>query len=138
MSTSLNALLTQLKWQKNELDQYIRDIEVEQVTLESELSVVVQKINQSYSKSAHINPELEVNKLQFVMQQQQYKDELQAQLKTQDTQKKSLDTQLQRIKTELKMLEKYLLKHQQQQQYKQQKAEEQHLEEWVLQQSEFA
>ena len=138
MSTSLNALLTQLNWQKNEIALQINIIDKECNQLAQHIEHLDNKLNEVCPRSKIINPELEISRLNFMLQQQEEKRIIAERLKQQEIQKDQLHHKMQRIKTELKMLELYLTRKQQQLQHEQTKAEEFALDEWVLQKRESA
>lgn len=138
MSSALNALTTQLTWQKNEVTFELTAAEQEEQALEQQLKEFNLKLAQSSSSSQFINPELEINRMNFVMQLQQQKAEILSLLKAQQELIAKLNEKLQRIKNELKMLERYLERKEELAQRNQRKSEEQSVEEWVLQKRETA
>lgn len=138
MSSSLNALLTQLSWQKSEVLSQISIIDTECSRLIQYIDTLDKQLTTDIPRSKIINPELEISRLNFTLQLQEEKAQLAEQLKTQEEQKERLQQRIQRIKTELKMLDRYLKSKQQQACQEQSKSEEQSLEEWVLQNRESA
>jgi len=139
MSSSLNALLTQLIGQKNEVTFKLTATEQEQQILIQQVDELNLKLTHSSSSSSIvINPELEINRMNFLMQLQQQKDEVQMKLKEQQELIAKLQQKAQRINTELKMLERYLTRQEQQALQEQRKTEEHAVEEWVLQKREYA
>ncbi|CAM2806706.1 hypothetical protein [Legionella worsleiensis] len=134
MSKTLKALMTRLNWQTNEVSLELHNTEHESRMVEQQIKELEQKISQTCITSININPELEINKLNFLTQQQEKKEELQMILKNHQTLEAKLKEKLLRIKTELKMLERYLEREEQTAKKHQVKAQENALEEWVLQQ----
>ncbi len=142
-SQPLTALLFKLTHQRDELHLHWQQLnrEIEQVQVQ--LKEVEQKINQAYSTGSSkqfsaefINPELEINRLNFLIQQQEQRDILLAQLKTQQATEQLLMEKKQRISTELKMLSHYLERQQQTAMAMERKKEADALDEWVMQQQE--
>lgn len=132
MSTSLNALMTKLTWQQQELLTNLQDAESTTHSLKQHIQDLESKINQSTTTMTIINPEFEINRLNFIIQEQEKKEQLHIHLRDNLTLEQQLREKFQRIKTELKMLEKYLQKKQDIQFMKDQKTQEQALEEWAL------
>ena len=133
MNQSLTALMTRLTWQNNELSIHLQAAETESQTVLQQIQVLEQKINESCIASVNINPELEINKLNFLTQQQEKKEELLMILKNHQALEAKLKDKLLRIKTELKMLEQYMEREEHAARQHQMKSQENSLEEWVLQ-----
>ncbi len=134
MSSALQQVITQLTWKKNDLLQQLNHYEQKH-------SALAQHIKQLDTKNQHataqeqttINPELEMNRLHFLMQLQEQKIHMQQKAEEQLHRTTTLGHQIQRIKMELLMLERYGAQHQQNINREQQKTMEHQLEEWVLQ-----
>ncbi|WP_298626864.1 hypothetical protein [uncultured Legionella sp.] len=133
MNQSLSALMTRLTWQNNELATHLQAAEQESLIVMKEIKELEQNIEQYYISPLIINPELEINKLNFLTQQQDRKDELLIILKNHQELIAKLTGKLQRIKIELKMLEQYIEREQQTHKEQLLKIQEQALDEWVLQ-----
>lgn len=136
MNQSLTALMTRLNWQNNELSVHLQAVENESQLVRKQIKDLEEKINQSCISSLIINPDLEINRLNFLTQQQEKKDELLMILKNHQALEQKLKDKLQRVKTELKMLEQYIEREQLLLKEQQIKAQEHMLEEWVLQKRE--
>jgi chromosome segregation ATPase len=133
MNPSLTALMTRLKWQNNELSFHLHSAEEEMHRITLHIKEMDQRIEHSCISSLIINPELEINKLNFLTQQHEKKNELLLVLKNQQDLITQLKDKVQRIKTEQKMLERYMERQQQEYKEQQTKAQEHTLEEWVVQ-----
>jgi hypothetical protein len=133
MNQSLSALLTRLTWQNNELAIHLQAAEQESLIVIQQIKELEQKIEHSCIPPRIINPELEINKLNFLTQQQEKKEELLMILRNHQALITKLKDKLQRIRTELKMLEQYVAREQQTHNEELHKAQEQALDEWVLQ-----
>ncbi|KTD35299.1 hypothetical protein Lmor_0746 [Legionella moravica] len=133
MSQTLTALMTRLTWQNNELSIHLQAAEDESRIVMQQILELEHTINQSCITSMSINPELEINKLNFLTQQQEKKDELVMILKNHQALEAKLKDKLLRIKTEIKMLEQYMEREQDASRQHQIKSQEGALEEWVLQ-----
>lgn len=133
MNTSLNALLIKLNAQKNDLTYELSACEAVSLHIKQQLVDLETTLNQSAKGSLLINPEFEINRLNFLTQEQDKKQALEIQLKQQqDLEARLLDKVL-RIKTELKLLERYLEGNKQEEQRKQAHLQQQAMDEWVLQ-----
>ncbi|CEG57448.1 hypothetical protein [Legionella fallonii] len=134
MNQSLNALMTKLAWQRNELHTHLHAVDNESIKVKQQLEEIEQQVNQSSTRSStEINPELEISRLNFITLLQQQKEELMGALKNHQALESKLKDKLQRVMTEIRMLEKYLDREQHSQRKQQEKVQEQHLEEWVIQ-----
>lgn len=133
MNQSLSALMTRLTWQNNELTIHLQAAEQESLIVMQQIKELEQNLEHSSIPPRIINPELEINKLNFLTQQQEKKEELMMILRNHQAVITKLKDKLQRIKTELKMLEQYTEREQQTLNEQLLKTQEQALEEWVLQ-----
>lgn len=133
MNQSLTALHTKLNWQINELSLHLHATEKESVTVRHQIEELEQQINQTCISPLIINPELEINKLNFLTQQQEKKDELTMILKNHQAVETKLKDKLQRVNTELKMLERYIERERLDHQRQQKKIQENALDEWAIQ-----
>ncbi|KTD51319.1 hypothetical protein [Legionella quateirensis] len=133
MSQTLTALMTRLTWQNNELSIHLQAAENESRIVMQQIQELEHLINQSCIASISINPDLEINKLNFLTQQQEKKEELLMILKNHQALEAKLKDKLLRIKTELKMLEHYMEREEQASRQQHIKSQENTLEEWVLQ-----
>lgn len=134
MSQSLIALMTKLGWQNDELHAHLQNAEHDTQKLIRQITELDSQMNQSSSSSLTINPELEINRLNFITQQKEFKDNLLREYKDLQTLIDKLRDKIQRVKTELKMLEKYMEREKLAQKNQQQNIEETSLDEWGSQQ----
>ena len=134
---SLNALLTKLSWQKIEVSEQLQVAEQECLRLQEEIAALEQQLNYAHMPSKLINPEWEINRLNFNLRVQEQKSVLDASLKEQRELSLVLQNKMQRIKTELKILEQYLSRKTIELGQEQKKQEENALEEWVIQKREL-
>ncbi|MCL9682636.1 hypothetical protein [Legionella maioricensis] len=133
MNQSLTALMTKLNWQRTELNTHLQSVENESGKVKLQLEELEQKLNQSCVTPFLINPELEINRLNFIAQLNEQKETLGLILKKHQALEIKLKDKLHRTKTELKMLERYLEREQHNQQGQQKKIHEHSLDEWVIQ-----
>lgn len=133
MNQSLTALHTKLTWQINELSLHLHATEKESVTVKHQIEELEQQINQICISPLIINPELEINKLNFLTRQQEKKDELTMILKNHQAVETKLKDKLQRVNTELKILERYIERERLDHQRQQKKIQENALDEWAIQ-----
>ena len=133
MNQSLKALMAKLNWQYSELHMNLKALEQDSLNVIQKIEQLAHDINQSFTSPLNIIPELEINKLNFITQQQEKKEELIMLLKNHQTLEKKLGDKIQRIKMEQKMLELYIEREQKKQKDQQNKAEEHALDEWVCQ-----
>lgn len=133
MNQSITALMTKLNWQRNELSTHLQSAENESEKIKLQLEDLEQKLNQSCVTPILINPEFEINRLNFIAQLNEQKEKLELLLKSNQALEIKLMDKLQRIKMELKMLERYLQREQHHQQEQQKKIQEHTLDEWVIQ-----
>ena len=138
MTPQLQALTTQLNWQKNEVMNQLASIEKEHQALRHEITELEQQLEQNYSRGLVINPELEINRLHFLTHLQEKKLQLQSISNEQQEIISNLGQQIKKIKTELKRLELYLTCQKHEQRLEQRKEEEQAVEEWIIQRRESA
>ncbi|WP_028388032.1 hypothetical protein [Legionella fairfieldensis] len=107
MNKTLLALMKKIDWQLNNLYQHSHTIRAEQDELNKKVAEVKQKISDACATSAIINPEQEITRLNFMMQQQQIHENLIIKKKELDTHYMQLQEKQIRLTRELKMLEKY-------------------------------
>lgn len=136
MNQPLNALMSKLNWQLNELNLHLHESQTQSQSLTAQIQAIDGLINQARPKSLVINPELEMNRLNFMTQEANKKDELSAELKNHQDVESKLKEKIQRVKTELKMLEKYLEREESSHHEQQKKAHDNALDEWVIQKRE--
>ncbi|MFJ1268016.1 hypothetical protein ACD661_05565 [Legionella lytica] len=135
MNKSLSALMTKLNWQLNALNLQLHEIQDQLQQVRQEMEALDEQIQQAGVTSLIINPDFEINRLNFITQQQEQKEELNMTLKQHQDTEHAVQEKMQRIKTELRMLEKYLEREQAELQEQQKKAENNALDEWVIQRS---
>ena len=138
MNPSLVALMTKLNWQKNALTLELQKAEQDSQNLYEQINNLDRTVHQAYNSSMGIIPELEINRLNFITQQQERKGKFNSLFKNNQALEQKLRDKLLRINTELKMLEKYTNKETDQLKKEQHKIAEYQLEEWVLQKRELA
>lgn len=136
MSQPLQAMLVKLSWQLNELNLHLHEVQKKIQTVEQQIGEIDQHMNQTGLKSLLINPEFEINRLNFITQQQEKKIEMVAVLKDHHEVEAKLNDKILRVKTELKMLEKYLDREALSQKEQQKKAQDNAMDEWVIQRRE--
>ncbi|ARG96959.1 hypothetical protein [Legionella micdadei] len=107
MNKTLLALMNKLSWQLNEVKQLSQAVDEEQRTIEKTLDDLHQQIHKAYATPAIINPEQEIARLNFIIQQQQKYDNLSIKNKELNTKLSQLYDRKVRLQIELKMLEKY-------------------------------
>jgi len=133
MNQSLNALMTKLAWQENELISHLQAAENESLLLMKQLQEIEEQLNKSCIAPQRINPEFEINRLNFITQQHEHNDSLLLDLKNNQILEIKLKDKILRVKTERKMIEKYLEREVITQKKLQNKVQEQALDEWVIQ-----
>ncbi|MFI4918186.1 MAG: hypothetical protein ACHP65_01370 [Legionellales bacterium] len=132
MNHSLTALMTKLTWQKNELDLHLQAAQMQALQVQQELQKLEHESQQLCVAPLIINPEFEINRLNFTSQQQEKKNQLSMVLKDHSAVEQKLTDKLQRVHTELKMLEKYLHREEQVAKREQQKIQEHAMDEFGL------
>lgn len=137
MNPSLNALTTKLNWQLNELHLHLQEAQNQAQAVMQQMQKIDEQIGHAKLNSLLINPDLEINRLNFVMQQQEKKEILAAQMKSHQDLEHKLEEKIQRLKTELKMLEKYMAREELIQKEQQNKAQDNAMDEWVIQKKEL-
>lgn len=136
MNKSLNALMKKLEWQLDELNLHLVEADQQSVQLHQQIQTLNKQMNQNNTNALFINPDLEINRLNFITQLLQKKEEFNIQLKNNQEIENKLKEKIQRVKTELKMLEKYLQREASQQQIQQRKTQENAMDEWIIQKRE--
>lgn len=136
MNQPLNALMSKLNWQLNELNLHLHEAQTQSQSLTNKIQAIDEHLNQARPKSLVINPELEMSRLNFATQEANKKDELITELKNHQDVEDKLKEKIQRVKTELKMLEKYLKREESSHNEQQKKAHDNALDEWVIQKRE--
>ena len=133
MNQLLNALMTKLTWQENELTNHLQAAENESLLLITQMQEIEEQLNKSCVAPQRINPEFEINRLNFITQQHEQNDSLVLDLKNKQILEIKLKDKLLRVKTEIKMLQRYLKRELITQRKLQNKVQEQALDEWVIQ-----
>ncbi|MDR3501308.1 MAG: flagellar FliJ family protein [Legionella sp.] len=133
MNQSLSALMTKLNWQLNELNLQLLETQNQLQKVRQEREALDEQIQQAGVNSLTINPDFEISRLNFITQQHEKKEALNMTLKQHQDTEQNVQEKMQRIKTELKMLEKYLEREQAELKEQQKKAENNALDEWVIQ-----
>lgn len=137
MSTSLSALMTKLNWQLHTQDLQMHALQKTHRELNRQIQDIDTCIKQTDVHSLKINPDIEINRLNFTTQQQGKKRELITTLKNNEELQHALNEKIRHAKTELKRLEKYLHRHKRSEQEQLQKTENNAMDEWVIQQREL-
>jgi chromosome segregation ATPase len=122
--------MTKLTWQLNDLTLHLQATQEQSQKIMQQMHELEQQLTHAGASPLIINPEFEINKLNFLTQQHEKKDELAAVLRNHQTLENKLKDKQQRVKTELKMLEKYLVREESKQKAQQQKAQENAMDEW--------
>lgn len=142
MNQALNALMTKLNWQNNELTSQFEETQRKASHYENQINALSTQIDQSSitstTKQNIINPEIEMSRLYFITTQQEKIAKLTSCFQEQLALEAQLKEKIQRNKTELTLLEKYLKREEQTQQLHLKKKEEQSMDEWALQKREKA
>lgn len=136
MNNTLSALMTKLTWQQDELILHLQTSENKSQELLLQIQKIEQELHDNTFGSLIINPELEINRLNFITQKHKTKDELACILQDQQLLQIKLKDKLQRVKTELKMLEKYLEKQAVAEKIQYLQSQQNAMDEWVLQKRE--
>lgn len=133
MNKTLKAMMIKLSWQQDELLTQLHFVNASRQKTIDTLNAVQLTISESKLTLNKINPEVEINRLNFISSNYLQQDELRVRLKEYDAQKLRLDEQFARIKTELKLLEQYTERQAKYLKQEQVKKEEQAMDEWALQ-----
>ncbi|MDI9817552.1 MULTISPECIES: hypothetical protein [unclassified Legionella] len=133
MRGSLLALMNKLTWQLNDLVQELHSIDEQYTTLQTALLNTKQQVDNACSTPAIINPEQEIIRLNFIIQQQQKYEKLTIEIKAIESQRTQLQARQLRLNTELKMLEKYQERQSALTRQKLAGVEQHAIDEWVLQ-----
>lgn len=138
MNPSLKALMTKLTWQKNELSIQLKAIEEETSSLRQMLVEVEQTLSEASNSSLIINPEFEINRLNFITHHHEHKEQIEQSLKNQAHKELHVKDKIKRVSTELKVLEQYIEREALKAHQVVQKKAEQAMDEWVIQKRESA
>jgi len=136
MNHSLSALMTKLKWQQNDLIAQINILEKQAQIVRQQIQEVEEQIDKASINPLIVLPEFEINRLNFITQQQDKKEGLLATLRNHNALQSTLNAKLHRIKTEINMLEKYLQREDLTHKEQQRKAQDNALDEWIIQKKE--
>lgn len=69
MNQSLTALMTKLNWQLNELHSQLHETQNQLHKVRQEIEALDEQIQQAGINSLTINPDFEINRLNFITQQ---------------------------------------------------------------------
>lgn len=108
MNKSLTTLLSKLNSQRNELDSNLSAAQHKRQELEYQIQQIEEQINQTGPNSLIINPAIEINRLNFITQQQEKKEAATRELKNNQEIENKLKEKINRVAMELKMLAHYL------------------------------
>lgn len=108
MNKSLVGLINKLNKQFNDLDLHLHAVQHQKQELEHQIQHIEEQIDQIVPNSLTVNPEIEINWLNFVMQQQEKKEAMTLDLKNCHELESKLNEKINRVKMELKMIEHYL------------------------------
>lgn len=132
MNKTLNALMTKLTWQLQELDLQMQEINQQQTALALQLTEKEEQIAKACDTSALIFPEKEIARLNFIIQCQQQMDQVKSQKKELNDYLAQLQVRQLRLKTELKMLEKYQTQKQSERKKQDQQQQQSASDEWAI------
>ncbi|MGL6037106.1 MAG: hypothetical protein ACRC0B_08025 [Legionella sp.] len=133
MNKTLKAMMIKLSCQQDELLTQLHFVNASRQKTIDTLNAVQLTLSESKLTLNKINPEVEINRLNFISSNYLQQDELRVRLNEYDAQKLRLDEQFARIKTELKLLEQYTERQAKYLKQEQVKKEEQAMDEWALQ-----
>ncbi|MCW8407816.1 hypothetical protein OQJ13_02390 [Legionella sp. PATHC035] len=108
MNKSLVCLINKLNKQFNDLDLHLHAVQHQKQELEHQIQHIEEQIDQTIPNSLTMNPEIEINWLNFVMQQQERKEAMTRDLKNCHELESKLNEKITRVKMELKTIEHYL------------------------------
>ncbi|MGC1181880.1 hypothetical protein [Legionella sp.] len=108
MNQSLYALRTKLNEQLDELNLLLHQEQNQAKNITKQIKEMDDRINQLSPSALIINPDLEINRLNFVIQEQGKQEQLITDLKNHQNIERKLKEKIQRLNAELKMLKKYL------------------------------
>jgi len=138
MNKTLTALASKLSWQLTDLNQAADQLAGQLQSVLDKLATLQQHIEKASQLPAHIQPEQEILRLNFLVRCQADQANLMLQKRELLAQKAQLKTKQLRINTELIMLEKYQEKQQKHGQQKTLLAEQKEADEWIVQRKELA
>lgn len=138
MNKTLSALKTKLLWQIQELDQQALRINQALKQLREELLTLRQTVQQACLTPAHLLPEQEVSRLNFMVLKQHEEDQLLIKMKELVAQEDAILLKKLRLDTEMAMLGKHEENQRQAKRKEKSTREQNALDEWVLQQGEPA
>ncbi|CAM3154312.1 Uncharacterised protein [Legionella steigerwaltii] len=108
MNESLSSLINKLNRQFHELDLHLQTVQHQKQELVQQIQQIEKQINQTVPNSLTMNPAVEINWLNFIMQQQEKKEATTLELKNYFALENKLKEKITRVKMELKMIENYL------------------------------
>ncbi|AWN74605.1 hypothetical protein LEAN103870_14145 [Legionella anisa] len=108
MNKSLTTLMSKLNEQLNELNLNVHTVLRKKQEFEQQIQQIEERINQTTPGSLTINPTIEINRLNFITQQQEKKEALILDLKNYQDIENKLKEKIKRVKIELNMLMHYL------------------------------
>ncbi|HHT0593585.1 TPA: hypothetical protein ACTXXA_001505 [Legionella anisa] len=108
MNKSLTTLMSKLNEQLNELNLNVHTVVHNKQEFEQQIQQIEERINQTNPSSLTINPTIEINRLNFITQQQERKEALILDLKNYQDIENKLKEKIKRVETELNMLMHYL------------------------------
>lgn len=133
MNSKLKALMTQLTWQARALEMNLQACRKRGFELENDIKAIEEKSHQNHTYlNLVINPELEISRLHFLLKLQDKKQQCLLDLKEQEDLEKQIEEKVLRLKIEIKAIEKHLHKEIQAQLKKDNKQQEQAMDEWAL------
>ncbi len=108
MNKSLTTLMSKLNSQRHELDSNLSAAQHKRQELVYQIQQIEEQINQTGPNSLTINPAIEINRLNFITQQQEKKEAATRELKNNQEIENKLKEKSKRVAMELKMLAHYL------------------------------
>ncbi|HIE3616320.1 TPA: hypothetical protein ACXLVH_003126 [Legionella anisa] len=100
--------MSKLNEQLNELNLNVHTVLRKKQEFEQQIQQIEERINQTTPGSLTINPTIEINRLNFITQQQEKKEALILDLKNYQDIENKLKEKIKRVKIELNMLMHYL------------------------------
>lgn len=133
MNRTLTALMIKLSEQLNNTQDQLDKIKEQIQSLQQELQITQEKVQAACTLSGSIQPEQEIARLNFIIQNQQQIDVLVLQKKTLEAHYLQNQERQVRLNSELKMLQHYQEKQQKSTEQKIALSQQQAIDEWVLQ-----
>lgn len=111
MNRSLTVLATKLNQQLDDLNVHLHVAQNQIQALDQHIQHIEEQINQTEFNPSLINPKAEINRLSFLIKQQEKKEELSMAIKNYCHLENKLKEKIERVTLELKQLQNYLERH---------------------------